>query len=741
MVSPLQEKTILIVGLGLIGGSIARALKAKNPQQSILATDSNEASLARALQDKSIDASGSLAENCARADLVVIALPPLSSAEILPGIAGLIRPGTIVTDVGSVKTHIVEAAAKLGSDFQSRFIPGHPIAGSEKSGYVASRADLFLQRNVILTPQSGNDPSAIALVNSLWRCTGANVLGMSLANHDRVLAATSHLPHLLAFAIVDVLVKQEQSEDIFRYAAGGFADFSRLASSDARMWSDIFVANADATASVLDDYIADLELLKAAIGRKDHSLLMEMFSGAKKTRDNFIHKFYSGKSQAIMAADKLDFYVEPGGQVAGSLRVPGDKSISHRAIIFGSIANGVTHVKGFLEGEDALNTLAAFRELGVTIIGPEKGELTIYGAGKHGLQPPRKPLDMGNSGTAMRLMAGLLAAQAFDSELTGDVSLNQRPMRRISDPLRAMGAQIETTAAGTPPLKIHGSQLHGIDYALPMASAQVKSSVLLAGLYASGETRVTEPAPCRDHTERMLSGFEYPITVEAGGRVCRLEGGQELQACTIDVPADISSAAFFMVAAAICPGATLQLLHVGVNPTRTGIITILRAMGASISLSNEKLVGGEPVADITIMGGVLKGIVIPEDQIPLAIDEFPAIFIAAACAEGETILHGAEELRVKESDRIAAMADGLDTLGIVTETYPDGIRIVGGPLSGGVVESHGDHRIAMAFAVAALRAGAPIQIRDCANVATSFPGFLDLARRAGLGISGRTSQN
>ncbi len=737
----IQNRTILIVGLGLIGGSVARALKIANPDQIVLASDSYQESLRDAIEDGVIDESGALAEVCGRADLVVLAVPPLIATALLPEIAASVRPGTVVTDVGSVKSRIVECANTLDAVFQSHFIPGHPIAGSEKSGYGASRADLFQNRNVILTPRPGNTPSALAMVNSLWRLTGAHVLGMSLANHDRVLAATSHLPHLLAFAIVDVLVKQEQSEDIFRYAAGGFADFSRLASSDAKMWSDIFVANASATAVVLDDYIEDLQLLKAAIVAQDHARLMQLCSGAKKARDNFVNKYFSGKTQTIMTKEILDFHVQPGGHIGGSLRVPGDKSISHRAIIFGSIAQGVTHVKGFLEGEDALNTLAAFRELGVTIVGPEKGELTIYGVGMHGLQPPRRALDMGNSGTAMRLMAGLLAAQPFACELSGDESLNQRPMRRISDPLQRMGARIETTGSGTPPLKIQGGPLKGIDYQLPMASAQVKSCVLLAGIYAEGETRVTEPAPCRDHTERMLSGFSYPISVEAGGRVCRLQGGQELRACDIDVPADISSAAFFLVAAAIVPGAELHLQHVGVNPTRTGVITILRAMGANISLTNEQLAGGEPVADITVRGGALKGIVIPEDQIPLAIDEFPALFIAAACASGETILHGAEELRVKESDRIAAMAEGLQQLGVVTETYPDGIRIVGGQLGGGTVESRGDHRIAMAFAIAALRAKAPIVIRDCANVATSFPGFLELARQAGLGISASQRQD
>ena len=431
---------------------------------------------------------------------------------------------------------------------------------------------------------------------------------------------------------------------------------------------------------------------------------------------------------------RIDYQVAPGGRLNGRLRVAGDKSISHRSVMLGSLADGVTHVTGLLEGEDVLCTLAAFRAMGVMAKGPEKGRLTIQGAGLLGLRPPAQPLDMGNSGTAMRLMAGILAGQVFDSVLIGDASLSKRPMKRVSEPLGQMGARIDTNDGGRPPLRIHGGQkLHSIDYKMPMASAQVKSSLLLAGLYADGETVVTEPAPTRDHTERMLRGFGYDVRVE-GARV-RIRGGGKLTACDIDVPADISSATFFLVGAAISDGSELVLEHVGINPTRIGVINILKLMGADLTIENAREVGGEPVADLRIRGSQLKGIRIPEDQVPLAIDEFPALFIAAACARGETLLTGAHELRVKESDRIAVMATGLKNVGIAAQETPDGIIIQGGKLSGGDVDSHGDHRIAMAFAMSALRASGPITIRDCKNVATSFPDFVDLARQTGLSIN------
>ena len=426
----------------------------------------------------------------------------------------------------------------------------------------------------------------------------------------------------------------------------------------------------------------------------------------------------------------MHFYLEPGGKLSGSIRVPGDKSMSHRSIMLGSIADGVTNVSGFLEGEDALATLAAFRAMGVNITDPEAGRLTIDGVGLRGLNAPDQLMDVGNSGTSIRLMVGLLSGQSFDSIITGDQSLLRRPMARVITPLSQMGALI-SSREGCPPLEVKGGRpLTGMHYDLPVASAQVKSSVLLAGLYASGRTSVTEPAPTRDHTERMLAGFGYQVEKQDG--VIGLEGGGTLAGTDIDIPADISSAAFFLVGASIAPGSDLTLEHVGVNPTRDGIIRILRAMGADIDIINPREVGGEPVADLRVRYAPLKGIDIPVEEVPLAIDEMPAVLIAAACAEGVTVLSGAEELRVKESDRIASMAEGLSQLGIRNTVHPDGIEVIGGEMSGGVIATHHDHRIAMSFAMAALRATDRVKVSDCAHVATSFPGFADLALATGL---------
>jgi 3-phosphoshikimate 1-carboxyvinyltransferase len=430
-----------------------------------------------------------------------------------------------------------------------------------------------------------------------------------------------------------------------------------------------------------------------------------------------------------------DYVVEPRPAIAGHLRVPGDKSISHRAVMFGALASGATHVTGFLEGEDCLSTMKAVARLGVAVHRPGPGEVRVEGVGLHGLRAPDGALDMGNAGTAMRLFMGVLAAQPFDSELIGDASLMRRPMERVAKPLRAMGARIETQD-GRPPVRISGgASLRGIHYDMPVASAQVKSAVLLAGLYAEGATTVVEPAVTRDHTERMLQSFG--VEVRARGGQVTVSPPPRLEGTHIAVPGDFSSAAFFIVAACIGAREPVVIEGVGVNPTRTGLLEMLALMGADLRLINHRTAGAEPVADIEIRPARLRGARIPERLVPLAIDEFPAFFIAAACAEGETIVTGAEELRVKESDRIAAMARGLDAVGVRNEVLPDGLRVEGGPIGGGIVESHGDHRIAMSFAIASLRAAAPIEIRDVANVATSFPGFAGLARSVGLKLHER----
>ena len=731
---------LVVIGLGLIGSSLAVAARNRGLAHEVIGLSRRQSTLDIALDngivDNCVQSIDEIAPKLGKHDVVIIGVPTLSVSSVLADIVPQLSKDVTITDVASVKGSVIESAKNLFGKVPAQLVPGHPIAGSEKSGVTAANIDLFENHRVIITPVEETAADHLNRVTALWQGVGAIVSTMTVREHDQILAATSHLPHFLAYSLVDTLAGLNEKTDIFRYAAGGFRDFTRIAASDPVMWRDIALANKESIITVMDQIMDDFKSMRRAIERSDGQYLVDLFTRARDARNHFGKLLESQKPdlglENSMSEKPIDYIVTPGGNACGDLRVPGDKSISHRSIMLGSLAEGMTEITGFLEGEDSLATLQAFRDMGVSIEGPVEGRVVVHGVGLHGLKAPEKALYMGNSGTSIRLLSGLLAGQDFDVELEGDKSLSGRPMGRVIKPLEKMGAVIASDN-DTPPLIIKGGQtLTPISYEMPIASAQVKSCVLLAGLYASGKTTVTEPAPTRDHTERMLRGFGY--NVETNGSEACLSGGGKLQGTRIDVPADISSAAFFMVAAAIVPNSDITLRHVGINPTRIGVINILRQMGTNIDIVNEIEVGGEPVADIRVRYAPLNGIEIPESQVPLAIDEFPVLFIAASCAKGTTVLRGAEELRVKESDRIQSMADGLVTLGIDAQSTADGIIIQGGQIGAGEVASFDDHRIAMAFAIAGLRANGPIKIKETNNVATSFPSFVSLAQQIGLDI-------
>lgn len=731
---------LVVIGIGLIGGSLATSLKKHGACNEVIGVARHKDVCERAIElgivDRATTSLDDIADELGESDLVFVAVPTLAVSSVLEQLKLKLSPRVTITDGASVKGSVRDDVLKIYGEMPEQVVLGHPIAGSEKSGVEAADDSLYENHRVILTPSAGNTEEHLEKVRAVWRVAGADVIEMDVDDHDVVLAATSHLPHVIAFSLVDTLAHDSNNANIFRYAAGGFRDFTRIASSDATMWRDIMLANKGAVLDSIDLFTTNLSRLRTAIESADSQQITGVFTRAKVARDRFTKMLTNQAYSSHMHTteeNNIVYKIAPGGTVNGTIRVPGDKSISHRSIMLGSLAEGVTKVEGFLEGEDALATLQAFRDMGVVIEGPENGCVTVNGVGLNGLEKASGALYVGNSGTSMRLLSGILAGQSFDSVLTGDESLAKRPMNRVANPLRDMGAVIDTAENGRPPMEISGgASLKGVHYDMPMASAQVKSCLLLAGLYAEGPTSVTEPAPTRDHTERMLRGFGYDVKTE--GNKITVEPGGKLSGTHIDIPADISSATFFLVAGAICPGSDITLTHVGINPTRVGVINILSLMGANIELLNEREVGGEPVADIRLRYAPLKGIVVPEGQVPLAIDEFPALFVAAACAEGKTVLTGAEELRVKETDRIQAMADGLSILGIDCQPTPDGIEIVGGQLGGGTVESCGDHRIAMSFTIAALRASDEITVNNCANVATSFPNFTDLAQSVGISL-------
>lgn len=754
---------LCVIGLGLIGASFVQAIHDANKRRStplvgkITAMDYHLPSCHAATQAGVVQhASDQLSKVIAGADLVVLATPVKSTPALFAQIkacmdAGLISENCIISDVGSTKVSVQAAAREVFGKAHS-FIGGHPIAGAENSGFDARNGQLFVGHKLIICPDECSRGDDVVRLSQLWQAIGAEVICMDAERHDEILAFTSHLPHLLAFSLTHQLASHDDNLDIFRYAAGGFRDFSRIAASHPVMWHDIFIANKTALLQSLDEFSAHLQEFRQIINEENSEKMLDWLATSRHARRHFGHMLAKNaqkqSTKITLSTDAIkdtimsqSYHIRPQTQISGTISVPGDKSISHRSIMFGSLADGVTKVSGFLQGEDALATLQAFSDMGVKIE-RDGDQVTIHGVGIDGLQAPKAPLYMGNSGTSMRLLAGILSAQQFDSVMTGDVSLSKRPMERVAAPLRTMGAVIQSTGEkGTAPLSITGGQsLQAIDYTLPVASAQIKSCLILASLWANGTTTIREPEVSRDHTERMLNAFGYPVQSKDG--VITVTGGGRLTACDIIVPADISSAAFFMVLGAIGGGEGISIEKVGMNPTRTGVIDILRLMGADITVSNEAIVGGEPIADITVKPSNLRGIEIPEHLVPLAIDEFPVLFVAASCATGTTKLTGAKELRVKESDRIAVMADGLSALGIDCTVLEDGIIIEGRGVAGernaifggGVIESHHDHRIAMSFAVASSRASDEIIIHGTETVNTSFPNFAELANSVGLQI-------
>lgn len=723
---------IAIIGLGLLGASLAYALLAKRNQSvRISAFDTNQETqrIAQANGIQTVNSIDALFTHAV--DILILAVPVVAMEKMLREQAEVLSKARIITDVGSVKANLLRAASCHQTLFE-RFVPAHPMAGTEHSGIQAAQAHLFENQTVILTPHAHTPQHAITSVVALWRSVGTRVQYMDATIHDKVLAYASHLPHILSFNFMHCVAESDDRHDIFHYGASGFRDFTRIAASDTTMWSNIVTSNKSNILAALDTQLASLQQMRMLIERNDSEALAKRFTYARHAR----HLFSSVYTMKTNTQYKDALYAHQSSQpLNGCISIPGDKSMSHRAVMLGALAQGTTRVQGSLMGEDNIRTQDAFRAMGVTIENHEQS-LVIHGVGKNGLCAPAQTLYMGNSGTAIRLLSGLLAAQSFASTLSGDESLNARPMKRIIEPLTQMGARIASDN-NTPPLHIEPSKINAIEYHLPVASAQVKSAILLAGLYADSATTVHETAISRDHTERMLRTFGAQITTDVQGstRISHLQPNTTLQGCNIQIPGDFSSAAFFIVAALIQPESDLYLQSIGMNDTRIGALHILKSMGADITLENKRTYGEEPVADVRVRHSHLRAIDITAEQVPLAIDEFPIIFIAAALATGTTTLCGAQELRVKESDRLVAMAEGLSRLGVAVELLEEGMKITGQEyFEGGEVDSMHDHRIAMSFAIASLRSRNSITILNAHNIVTSFPQFVSLANSVGCDI-------
>ena len=739
-----------------MGGSLSLAIKKNNLAKQIIAYDCDEQALKEAVKRKIINKAVLTMEEAAALaqdenDLIIIAVPLKATEQVLIDCTTA-SPKSLMTEIGSAKGHLhrmIQAHLK-GNPALSNFVPSHPIAGIEKNGLSNASAELYKNHKCIITPLDNNLPESVARIAAFWQAIGSDVSYMDIKLHDKIFSYTSHLPHLLSYTLVESLSQDPNAEDFFNYAAGGFRDFTRIAASDERMWADVFAVNRGNLLKAITRFQKFLSQMRSDLQQSNEEQLIARIKRARHGRQRFeASKSLESSTEPSTASNKsanvfsgefsseFDYVSSPCSQLTGEIKVAADKSISHRSIIFGSIAEGISSVNNFLPAEDTLNTINIFRSMGVSItMDRNKKSIKIKGVGLQGLRKPDNFLDCGNSGTAARLLCGLLSGQSFSSQIRGDISLSARPMDRVITPLSQMGARIYASNNNRLPLLIIGNRtLRSIDYDMPVASAQIKSALILASLYTDGETLIKEIAPTRDHTERMLKNFGYRVARAKDGTIS-VKGRGRLNAASINVPADISSAAFFMVAALITPNSSILLKDVSINPTRIGIITILNQMGADIELLNKRQFGNEAVADIAVTSSELSGITIAPEIVPLAIDEMPIIMVAAAYAKGTTRISEAEELRVKETDRIAAMVDGLTRVGVKVKATKDGAVIEGGKgVKGGIVDSYQDHRIAMSFTVAACAAEKPIHVQRCTNVATSFPDFKECASSLGMEIT------
>lgn len=737
--TPNAVRQLIVIGLGLIGGSLAKAAKQRGICTKVIGIARRDQVCEQAIELGVVDHATTqledLVPSMAEGDVIFIAVPTLSVRKILQQVAACVPSSVTVTDGASVKGSVLADVQAVYGCIPPQVVLGHPIAGSEKSGVEAANPELYIKHRIILTPTAETDPVHLARVTNLWQAVGAEVLHLTVADHDEILGATSHLPHAIAFSLVDTLAHDSQNENIFRYAAGGFRDFTRIASSDAVMWRDIMLANDKAVMQAIDLFSDNLARLRNAIEEGDGQQLLGIFTRAKAARDHFsamlARRAYLNKERL----PETHFQVRRSQEVKGEVCLPGDKSISHRAVMLAAIAEGTSEIEGFMEGEDAFATLQAFRDMGVVIEGPDEGRVRVHGVGLHGLKAPIGPIYVGNAGTALRLLSGLLAGQAFDSEITTDALLSEVSLQPVIQPLEAMGAGFVLGDEFRPPIFVHGGRLlKGVNHQIAVASAQVKSSILVAALYAEGKTRLREPSQTRDHTERLLGAFGCNLHRE--GEWLVLDPGQHLRGCQIEIPGDFSSAVVLIAAAGLAEQADLRLKAVGVNPTRTAALSILRGFGLSIDVQNRPLQTAELAADILVQGSnhSLVAQVIPAEAIVTARDELPVLLVIASLAQGVSEFQGVVTSRLSHSKRFRRMIDNLSLLGVKAHISNDSLFVKGGQIVGGTVDADNDHRMALALALMGLNCAEAVTVKNCAAVEAAFPHFVQLAKRLGISI-------
>lgn len=731
-------RNLIVIGLGLIGGSLAKAVRSRGIAKKVIGVARTQEIAVQAVELGVVDEAtldlNTLVPEMSEGDVLFIAVPTLAVRSILEQVAQCVPHFVTITDGASVKGSVLRDVREVYGEVPEQVVLGHPIAGSEKSGVEAANQDLYVKHRIILTPTQETAEVHIQRVTRLWQGVEAEVLHLGVEDHDEILGATSHLPHAIAFSLVDTLAHDSKNENIFRYAAGGFRDFTRIASSDAVMWRDIMLANKEAVLGAIDLFSANLNRLRSAIESGDEQEMLGVFTRAKAARDHFSAML---EKRAYLNQNQLPSrhcVVSQSPRLQGEFSLHGDKSISHRAVVLAALADGKSTLSGFMEGEEALATVQAFRDMGVVIEGPHDGVLTVHGVGLLGLKPPVGPIYVGHAVTTLKLLCGLLAAQPFDSEITTDYTLGSVSLEAVVEPLKLMGAGFAVGDEYNPPVFVHGGRsLKAIQLSTSIASAQTKTSLLLAALFAQGHTRLREPSPTRDHTERLLPAFGCRIECVDGW--LSLAGRQSLNACDLLIPGDFSSAIVFIAAAGLADSADITLRGVGLNPTRTKAMEILRGFGLNIDVVPDNRFTFEPAGAIHI--GTTESLVgqnITAEAVLAAADELPILMVVAAMSRGVSNFAGVGAVEINQKRRFQRMLRNFQRLNIEHEFKGDSLVIVGGKVQGGEVDADDDHRLALALSLFGIRAQSPVQIRNCATLETAFPKFTQLAKKMGISI-------
>ena len=727
-----KVQNVLVIGLGLIGGSFARAAREVHKVEQVIGFDLNSEECDLALALGFVDDIAADLESAVRScDLIMLAVPVKAIEHVMAQIAPWLKDTAILTDVGSTKLNIIQAASDIWPILPPGFVPGHPIAGAEKSGVSASDAELFAHRKVILTPPASSSPDAVLTLARLWQSMGAEVVQMEPKRHDQVLAATSHLPHLLAFSLVDTLAAEAESTDIFRYAAGGFRDFTRIAASDPTMWHDVCFANREQLLVQIDRFLGGVHNLREAVESGDGQALTGIFTRAKASREHFSLVLERAGYSELRGDSSALLRTSPATHVLGELRAPGDRSISQRAIMLAAIAEGISDIDGLIESEDTLATIQVFRDLGVVIEGPHQGRLRVYGVGLNGLQAPSAPLYFGSSITSLIMLVGLLSAQSFNVELTGSEQLYDYSLKDLIEPLSQMGAVIKSRE-GCLPLSIQGNPLlSSVVYSPIYSSAQIKGSLLLAAMSSGVSLEIVETNTTRDHTERLLAGFGVNLVRE--GRRLILERNATLRGRSIQVPADLSFSIAFALGAMSLKGSRVFIENCSVNPSRMQTVRLLQRMGGAINVSGVRQGSGEPIADLDVLESSLQGIDCLSSELSGVGDDLPFVLLGMVFAQSESSIQGVDRLSSGQKTLLQKTIEQFNKAGATIEMDATCISI--SPVSDWQavdLEASESPSLALALIILSLRFEHSVQISGCRAMSTAFPEYLDQARRVGI---------